>query len=331
TDILPTIADALGTPLPGPVDGRSLLDPAAPARPNVVLEGTGGDLVSVPTATVAAEVAAAAADKASTFGTGAWDSVYAIGPHPELIGQPLGSLAVGAASSLSATIDTEPLLREVSLDAPLLPAHVTGQISGEGSERRLALAVALNGRVAAVTQAVQLGGGTRFAAMVPESAFVEGRNTVEIFVVHATSAGLELERLHGGGSDGRVEVSGTGETIRLESGQEIAVVPGKLEGAVEEWFRQPTTVRFVGWAADVAGRALADRILVFADGRLALSTATSFNRPDVAKAHGVPEGAGFVLELPVALTRAGAVSLRFFAVRDERASELSYPSAFPWR
>jgi hypothetical protein len=46
----------------------------------------------------------------------------------------------------------------------------------------------------------------------------------------------------------------------------------------------------------------------------------------VAKAHGVPEGAGFVFELPLALADPAATTkLRFFAVRNEQASELSYP------
>ena len=330
TDIFPTIADALGTPLPRPVDGRSLLDSAAPARSTVDVARAAGGILSVPSATVAAEVAAAAADKASAFGTRAWDAVYAIGPHPELIGRPLGSLRVGAESELSATVDAEPLLQEVALESRLLPAHITGQISGEGSEQPLDLAVALNGRIAAVTKTVQLGGTMRFAAMVPQSAFREGQNAVEILAVHPSTAGLELERLHGGGSDGSLETSATGETIRLENGQEITVVPGELEGAVEDWFRQPTTVRFEGWAADVADRALVDRILVFVDGRLAYSTATSFNRPDVARAHDLPEGAGFVLELPRTLTRGHAAKLRFFAVHDEQASELSYRRGFPW-
>lgn len=330
TDILPTIADALGTPLPGPFDGHSLLDPAAPERPEVVVAQTGGGILSIPSATVAAEAVEAVDDKVSVFGAGAWDSVYTIGPHPELIGQPLGSLAVASASGLSATIDAEPLLQDVALDSPLLPVHITGQISGESSDLPLDLAVALNGRIAAVTRAVELGGGTRFGAMVPESALLEGQNSVEILAVRPSPSGVELERLVGGGSDGRLEASAAGETIRLENGQEIAVVPGALEGAVEDWVRQPTTVRFVGWAADVADRTLADRILVFADGRLAYSTASSFNRPDVAKAHGVPEGAGFVFELPLALAGPEATTkLRFFAARDKKASELSYPSGLP--
>ena len=330
TDILPTIAAALDTPLPGPVDGRSLLDPAAPERPSVVVARAGGGVLSVPSATVAAEAAAAVADKVSVFGTGAWDSVYTIGPHPELVGEPLGALAIRSASGLSATIDAEPALQEVTLDSPLLPVNITGQISGEGSDAPLDLAVALNGRIAAVTRAVELGGGTRFAALVPESALLEGRNAVEILAVRPSTAGLELERLAGGGSDGTLEATGAGEAIRLGNGQEIAVVPDALEGAVEDWVRQPTTVRFVGWAADVADQALADRILVFADGRLVYSTASSFHRPDVAKAHGVPEGAGFVFELPVALAGpAAGTELRFFAVRNEEASELAYPRGLP--
>jgi hypothetical protein len=329
TDVLPTIAAVLGTPLPGRVDGRSLLTEPAPKRPAVVVGRAEGGVVSVPSATVAAEAAEATADKVQAFGVGGWGSVYAIGPHPELIGQPLGSLVVEAASELSATVDAEPLLREVALASPFVPAHITGQISGEGAERPLDLAVVLNGRIAAVTQTVQVGGGARFAAMVPESAFLEGANSVEILAVRPSAAGLGLERLHGGGSGGRLQASAAGETILLENGREIAVVPGKLDGAVEEWSRQPTGVRFSGWAADVDERALADRVLVFADGRLVYSTATSFNRAHVAKAHGVPELVGFVFELPTALTE--STSLRFFAVRGERAGELAYPSRFPWR
>ena len=69
---------------------------------------------------------------------------------------------------------------------------------------------------------------------------------------------------------------------------------------------------------------------MFADGRLVYSTASSFNRPDIARRHGVPEGAGFVLELPLAVA-GDAQEIRFVAVRGGVASELAYAAGYPWR
>ena len=324
TDVLPTIADVLGTPLPVPADGRSLLVADGTDRSTVTVARRFGGVLTTPTEEVAADLARAVDEKVSTFAAGSWESLYAIGPHPELVGRQVDSLTV-TASELTATVDSESLLRDLDLSSRLVPANITGQITGEGSEPPLDLAIGVNGRIAAVTHAVALGSRTRFSAMVPESAFHDGRNAVEVFAVRSSAGGVRLERQLGGGSEGTIERTEAGETIRLRNGRTLAVVPGSLVGAVEDWDEGRESVRLSGWAADVENHALVDRILVFANGRLVYSTATSFRSLDVAQAHDVPEGAGFVFELPAGVV-GDLAGLRVFAARGWLASELGYPT-----
>jgi hypothetical protein len=330
-DVLPTIADVLGTPLPWPVDGRSAFDHSAADRSAVTIYEPPGKPLSAASAAVAAGISEALARKVRIFGTGDWRRVFAIGPHAELVGRSLRSLPVIASSDSRAVVDGEPILRDLDLSSALAPSHITGQISGTGAAGAQDLAIAVNGTIAAVTRTVEIGGSTRFSVMAPESAFHQGQNSVEVFAVKSSAGRIELERLHGGGSGARLETLATGTEIHFDAGRTIKVTPDALKGAVESWFFEPDTARFVGWAADVSHHALSERILVFLDGRLAYAATTSFPRPDVVATYGLPKGAGFSFQLPLDLVGRGGAKLRFFALRGESASELSYPAGFPWR
>jgi hypothetical protein len=243
----------------------------------------------------------------------------------------LRALPVVASSKASAAVDGEPLFHDLDLSSALAPSHITGQVSGPGAGGPQDLAIAVNGTIAAVTRTVELGGTMRFSAMAPESAFRQGENSIEVLAVRSSGGRIELERLHGGGSGARLETSATGTAIRFEDGRLLRVAPGPIRGAVQSWFLEPDTARFLGWAADVPHQALVERILVFLDGRLAYSGVTSFGRPDVVERYGAPKGAGFSFQLPLDLVGRGGAKLRFFALRGQSASELSYPAGFPWR
>ena len=63
---------------------------------------------------------------------------------------------------------------------------MTGRIEGDGRRSRRELAVAVNGRIAAVAPSVFLrddGGAERFSAMVPDHALRAGANEVEVYEV----------------------------------------------------------------------------------------------------------------------------------------------------
>ena len=116
------------------------------------------------------------------------------------------------------------------------------------------------------------------------------------------------------------------------SGATIKIQPGALVGRVEDWYNESATVRFGGWAGDAADHRLADAVVVFQGSHSVFAGTTTVPRhlPQL-QAKGQVQG-GFVFELPQSLVGAGGgTPLRFFAVRGNVATELSYAPGFPWR
>ena len=83
----------------------------------------------------------------------------------------------------------------VDLSRGRVPANVIGWLDGRGTADR-DLAVAVNGRIAAVGQSFKPMGATglEFSLMVPESAFHQGFNDVRVYELGAGSRPVELGR-----------------------------------------------------------------------------------------------------------------------------------------
>src|SRR5205814_9262914 len=92
----------------------------------------------------------------------------------------------------SVQLSNENLLRTVDTHSGLLPTWIQGDMSGPLSSQDLAIAV--NGRIAAVSQTFGVGGVTKFDAMVPEGSLHDGRNDVSVFAVQPDGS---LEELRG--------------------------------------------------------------------------------------------------------------------------------------
>ena len=90
-DIVPTIADVIGVPIPWHVDGRSLR--GKPVVRRVWVRGPRSGSVSAPANAVAAGVLSTARRNAALFGQGR-DSLYRLGPHQELLGRSGRSIRV---------------------------------------------------------------------------------------------------------------------------------------------------------------------------------------------------------------------------------------------
>jgi hypothetical protein len=82
------------------------------------------------------------------------------------------------------------LLRAFPRRSRLIPSPLTGPVSGLHPGE--AIAVALNGRIAAVSAVYA---GPRFSALVPESAFHPGRDPLRAFVVSGSPATPKLREL----------------------------------------------------------------------------------------------------------------------------------------
>jgi len=325
-DVVPTIARVLGLNLPWRADGRPLVGRRAVRDGTVTVLKQDGSRVSAPLSTLRARRSRALADQLAAFGTGSFDRVYRIGPHRELLGRDLSSLTVLPARSTRVELDGRTLLDSVDRASGFVPTFLEGRLLPAGA--RSDLAIALNGRVAAVTTTFDQRGQTRFSALVPEEALRNGRNAVEVFAVEQARGSLRLVRLRG--SDVSFSLLRGGTAIRVGA-RTIPVRAGALRGVVRAK-REQTGWVFSGWAAQGGANRRVDTLVVFVGDR-----AVYVGRAENLKPHailGQPElgKTGFEFELPPSLLPApqSGRRVRVFALRGPLASELRSDAAFPW-
>jgi hypothetical protein len=191
-DILPTIADVLNIRMPWRVDGVSVFDRSADIPSNVEVYERSGRKLTLSLPDFKRRVRASLRRKTSLFGSnGRAPGLFGIGPHAGLIGRTIPELPRAAAS---AEINGASAYSSVHLRSDFLPAQLTGTIHDARPRRVRELAAALNGRIVAVGQSFTLAGNDaeNFSIMLPESAFREGRNRVELLSVTTDGSALRL-------------------------------------------------------------------------------------------------------------------------------------------
>src|SRR4051812_13212762 len=178
-DILPTILrEAQAKKVPRAVAGRALGERRRTPDELQVLTNRAGLLELEPGSLVRRRDAAVAA-RAEQFGTGGGaDKLFAIGPNRNLIGRSIASFpadAPTAANPPQARFWGARRFLAVDLRGRRVPANVLGWLDGAKAGGR-DLAVAVNGRIAAVGRSFRPLGSTgmEFSLMVPQSAFRQG-------------------------------------------------------------------------------------------------------------------------------------------------------------
>jgi hypothetical protein len=201
-DILPTIADVLDVRVPRYADGHSAFAPMTHAREHVsLLRRDFSRLISVGRDEWVRRRAALRRWRAAKFGTGAWSerrfgdpwaSAYRIGPHPELLGDRVGTLP--RSGDVQCELANAELLNDVDPREQTLPTRVTGRIEGSPPGAIRDLAVAVNGRVWAVGRSFHLRGQRTefFSLIVPERALRRGDNRFELLEVRPDDALVSL-------------------------------------------------------------------------------------------------------------------------------------------
>ena len=199
TDIVPTIADILGVRVPYGADGRSAFSATVRRRRSMaMLRRSFGGWIAVPAKKMMRRRRALLERRLARFGSGDWASLYTgVGPNRGLLGRAVADLNPEPAGQVRAWVAGAAAMRSVRARSPVLPTQVAGRVSGgtRGSVRDIAVAV--NGRVEAVSRTFYLRGSPResFAVNVPEASMSPGRNEVQVFEV--TGEGRRL-RLMGG-------------------------------------------------------------------------------------------------------------------------------------
>ncbi|MEM9594883.1 MAG: sulfatase-like hydrolase/transferase [Acidobacteriota bacterium] len=322
-DIVPTLAAALGAPPPWSVDGRSLLDPKSPVRDRYAYLLAVGEGGPIPLAVQLDDLMPAVRKRLRVFGDRG--DLFRFGPHPELFGRPLSGLEVEAGGRLRKVVLTDSQSFEsVVRDSGFLPARVVGRFeAGAGPG---VVAVAVNGVLQAT---VRTGRGRRgsedFEAMVPESAWRDGFNRVEIFEVEAGRAGTVLrptERLRettyslDPGADGAPAaiVRSTGGRFQLDS-----------KAMVGEAYFDGVMIR--GWAVALEEGRVPDAVLMFYDDAFVNRSAFGKRRPEVAGRFALPavERSGFGFVAPIGrLGRLEASRVAIYALAGGKASRIPY-------
>lgn len=180
TDVLPTLAAALGTRLPWRADGRA----PASAR-HVRLRINDRELPPYPfsVATFRRGLDSALRRRHALLGSGDPRGIFALG-RPEVLGRPAAEFP-----ALDARIDQAGQLAALRGDARTIPALLSGAIVGGASPGGELVGVAVAGRVVAVSRTFDQGGERRFLAPIPEASLREGANDVMLVRLDAAAGG----------------------------------------------------------------------------------------------------------------------------------------------
>jgi hypothetical protein len=193
-DVFPTILQLAGVPAPARMDGRSLLRPhPAQAGRATVFHRVGKDLNTVG-GSYTFEVDAlerrrhaAVGRKLSLFGSGGGrdpEALYRIGPHAELVGRSLASV-LRVRGRASAQIHQAADLQGVDPSSGFVPGEITGGIPNGRPGGGRAIAVVVNGTIAATGRTFSLAGSRveNFEVIVPERTFRRGENRAHVFEI----------------------------------------------------------------------------------------------------------------------------------------------------
>jgi len=185
-DVVPTVLDLMGLDPPPGVDGRPANATASDSSHRRFVDSERrqwrvGNFFD--------RVAQLADERRQLFAAdGAFD-LFSLRPPgtPDLVGRRVPD-DVPRAGGLRLRLRWPNAYADVDTDGPVVPASVYGDIAGVADDP-LTIAVAVNGRVRAVTR-TEVGHGPpgRFRALVSPDAFVDGTNTVEVLLVGAGGA-----------------------------------------------------------------------------------------------------------------------------------------------
>jgi hypothetical protein len=192
-DLLPTIADILKVKVPWPMDGRSAMSAPERAGTTKSFFNKPGRKLTVDGPSNLALALRGVTDRVARPQDGA-DGLFRVGPFADLIGRRPEAVGLAGGSGLVARLNDPENLQDVDPDGGTVPALISGALTkGPPDGRPVGLAVAVNGRIGAAGVTFTQGDTPQtFATVVPASLFRPGGNSVRLYQVARTAAGMRL-------------------------------------------------------------------------------------------------------------------------------------------
>lgn len=331
-DLLPTLADLLAFEIPWEVDGTSLFS-TLPRSDERLIYRTNKVKVDSPlkftTATIREARRQELTRRLALFSESA-GNLARIGPGRQYFGSTVESLPLANASATwEVELDQPWQYQDVDLESSYLPSHITGRLVGrdQTSAAGLELVIAVNGVAQAGTRPFLADDGAwRFTSIVPESAFRQGSQKIEVFSIDKT-AGLD-DRVGGGKLQPLLDRQSLIYELTGRPGQE-SLVAGEQRFPVDlhligTWrtIKAPLGRRLTGWVADQQAGRRVDQVILFVDGRFIAQAVTEPVREDAKTAADKPLGrAGFDIRMPDHLLGAKS-EVRLFGLLNGRAGEI---------
>jgi hypothetical protein len=330
-DILPTIADVIGAKLPWVTDGQSLIDPTFLGRDSLELKPLDQHRATGRYDTAELTSNPRLAWKIETFGSGTPLSTAGIrGRYSDLVGQSVSSFSIQEETHLRIVSDLFGSFGNVR--PGMIPAHLQGQILREpgakASDSPLDIAVAINGRIEATTQTTSwLDKPLYVSVMLPEPAFRNGANAVELFRIEETSSQVLLTRIAVPRlANLQIAQDDAGNEILLPAGgTAVPVRPAALQGYLDRVEKDTRVLTLTGWAVDTERLSPASSVAVFVDGKQVYLGTPGLPRPDLVTYFSAPgvRRSGFRFAIEKAAFGRGS-TVRLFALSDSgQASELN--------
>lgn len=315
-DVVPTIADYLGVQVPWKASGVSLFSKNHIAKTSKMMAATDG-VHTLPLERLLQMRQQTLENNIKTFGLAQQGStLFWFGDQLDLLGKKVSELEVKQ-DKVSINFEQQHLFDSVDLKQKLYPALIKGEL-GYRNANNAKIAISVNGIIQGVTTAYNIHGKNVFTAVIPETAFKDGVNKVDGFIVltngkenkYLISAKQEEESFNLQSAD-----------IKSSDGTTYPIVAGSLPGVVDELQMVAKDVAITGWAANLNKTKAADAVVVFVNGKFTLAGRTTETRPDVSKAYKKLQTPGFRFLLPPGTN---TKYLRVFALSDKVAYELNY-------
>lgn len=279
-EVLATITDVLGESPPWDVDGTSALrakvsDIVQPRDENQIYDAT--------TFSISQQLDW----HIENFGTGIdLDRTVLKTPFAWLIGRDVTDFERQPnADGVRLSSDAMQYLASVDRDDGLVPVMFSGQLVTPGPGAHW-VALSLNGKIAAVAPTFEKGDEPfHLHAMFQADALVDGRNTLEAFLIRGSTDIPVLVSIQVPETETYdLAREGNSEVIQSESGQTYRIEPDVARGYLDQIIQLRDAVQLRGWAVDAGASALPETILAQANGGDLNLAELRFSRPDVAEA-----------------------------------------------